>query len=199
LGEKVLTARIHQVNIRFQILIVEGGVNMEDILAGKKILVVDDEPDILETLKELLDMCLIDTAPDFGTAQKFLKQSTYDAAILDIMGVRGYDLLELAQEKGLPTLMLTAHALSPDDLVKSIEGGAHCYLPKDKISDIASYLADVLRSREEGAQKQGNWFVKLKPFFDKRFGAEWREKHKEFWKEFDESYRVSKDEIEEIM
>jgi DNA-binding NtrC family response regulator len=172
---------------------------MEDILTGKKILIVDDEPDILETLKELLDTCLIDTAPDFSTAQKFLKQNTYDAAILDIMGVRGYDLLAIAKENGFPTLMLTAHALSPDDLVKSIEGGAHCYLPKDKISEIASYLTEIFKARDEGIEKQGNWFVKLKPFFDKRFGLEWREKHKEFWKEFDETYRVSKEEIEKLM
>ena len=172
---------------------------MEDILAGKKILIVDDEPDILETLKELLDMCLIDTAPDFNTAQKFLKQSAYDAVILDIMGVRGYDLLAIAKESGFPTLMLTAHALSPDDLVKSIEGGAQCYLPKDKISEIASYLAEILEVSEEGIEKHANWFVKLKPFFDKRFGQEWREKHKAFWKEFDETYRVSKEELEKFI
>ena len=41
-----------------------------DILKDKKILIVDDEPDILETLVELLDMCLIDSAPDFETAKK---------------------------------------------------------------------------------------------------------------------------------
>ncbi|NIV98732.1 response regulator receiver protein, partial [Candidatus Saccharibacteria bacterium] len=34
----------------------------DDILKGKKILVVDDEPDILETLEELLDECDIETA-----------------------------------------------------------------------------------------------------------------------------------------
>ena len=172
---------------------------MEDILVGKKILIVDDEPDVLETLRELLDMCLIDTAPNFSTAQKFLEQNAYDATILDIMGVRGYDLLELASGKGFPAIMLTAHALTSDDLVKSIKGGAQCYLPKDKISEIPSYLADVLKAKEEGIGKQGKWFATLKPFFDKRFGAEWREKHKEFWKEFDETYRVAKDEIEKVM
>ena len=83
-----------------------------EILKGKKILIVDDEPDILETLEELLDICIIDTAPDFETAKKFLDKNSYDVAILDIMGVRGYDLLELANEKGIPALMLTAHALS---------------------------------------------------------------------------------------
>ena len=32
----------------------------EEILKDKRILIVDDEPDILETLEELLDVCLID-------------------------------------------------------------------------------------------------------------------------------------------
>jgi CheY-like chemotaxis protein len=107
----------------------KGGVKMAEILKDKRILIVDDEPDILETLKELLDVCIIDTAPNFETAQKFLKNDTYDAAILDIMGVDGYDLLELTTKKGIPTIMLTAHALSADNLVKSIKEGARSYLP----------------------------------------------------------------------
>ena len=59
-----------------------------DILNVKRILIVDDEPDILETLEDLLDMCLIDSAPDFESAKKFLDKNPYDAAVLDIMGVR---------------------------------------------------------------------------------------------------------------
>jgi DNA-binding response OmpR family regulator len=172
---------------------------MEEILKGKRILIVDDEPDILETLEEILDMCFVDTAPNYETAKKFLSKNTYDAAILDIMGVRGYDLLKLTKEKNVPALMLTAHALSPDNLVKSIKGGAQSYVPKDKISDITIFLADILRSREKGIEKQGTWFAKLKPFFDKKFGSGWRKEHKEFWKDFDETYHVSKEDVEKLM
>ena len=35
------------------------------LLKGKKILIVDDEPDVLDQLIELLDMCRIDTASSF--------------------------------------------------------------------------------------------------------------------------------------
>ncbi len=66
-----------------------------DILKNKRLLIVDDEPDVLETLLDVLDMCVIDSAPSFETALKFLKKNTYDAAIFDIMGVRGLDLLTL--------------------------------------------------------------------------------------------------------
>lgn len=169
------------------------------ILDGKKILIVDDEPDVLETLEEMLDMCLIDKAPNFETARKFLNKNTYDAAILDIMGVRGYDLLELATDKDIPALMLTAHALSPDNLVKSIRKGAQSYVPKDKISEIAAYLAEVIAVKQAGAEKKGKWFAKLKPFFDRKFGPGWREKDKAFWDDFEKSFRVSKEEISDLM
>ncbi len=172
---------------------------MEEMLRGKRVLIVDDEPDILETLEELLDVCLIDKAPNFETAKKFLDKIPYDAAILDIMGVRGYDLLKLCREKRVPALMLTAHALSPDNLIKSIKGGALAYIPKDRITDIGTFLAEMLQARQEGAQKQGRWFAALKPFFDKKFGLQWREKDREFWKEFDRTYRVGRKELDDIL
>ncbi len=174
-------------------------MEIQDILKDKRILIVDDEPDILETLEELLDMCLVDKAPDFETAKKFLDKYPYDAAILDIMGVRGYDLLQLANEKGIPAIMLTAHALSPDNLVKSIKEGARAYVPKDKISDIAVYLAEMLNAQNRGIKKYRGWFKRLKPFFDKKFGPDWQEKDKDFWKAFDESYAVSKDELDAMI
>jgi len=175
------------------------GVKMENILEGKRILIVDDEPDILETVTDLLDMCVNDTAPSFETARKFLNKNTYDAAILDIMGVQGYELLKITTQKGIPSLMLTAHALSPDYLVKSIREGAYAYIPKEKIKDIAVYLADILKAGEKGIKKQGTWFARLKKFFDDKFGPGWKEEHKEFWQEFDKNYIVSKEDIEEIL
>ena len=172
---------------------------MENILDGKRILIVDDEPDILETLVEILDMCLVDSAPNFETAQKFLNKNRYDLAILDIMGVRGYELLEIANEKNIPALMLTAHAVSPDNLVKSIKGGARSYIPKDKISEITVYIADILKSREKEGERGTDWFEKLEPYFDKKFGEGWKEKDREFWDVYDRKYRAGKDEIEGML
>ena len=150
---------------------------MTETLKGKKILIVDDEPDVLETLCELLDMCVIDYARNFETAERLLKENTYDAAVLDIMGVKGYDLLQLARIRDLPALMLTAHALSPDHLVKSIKGGAFSYIPKDEMIDIAIYLDDAIQAKLKGGRKSQNWFLKLSSIFDKKFGSDWRIKH----------------------
>jgi DNA-binding NtrC family response regulator len=172
---------------------------MKDVLEGKKILIVDDEPDILETLVEILDTCSVDTAPNFETALKFIDKNKYDLAILDIMGVRGYDLLKIANQKGIPSLMLTAHAVSPDNLVKSIKGGALSYVPKDKIAEIHDYIIEVFDGIEHGEEKQAEWFDKLEPFFDTKFGNGWKEKHKEFWNDFDRKYRPSKEELESML
>ena len=155
---------------------------MTETLKGKKILIVDDEPDVLEALCELLNMCEIDCARNFETAEKLLNENSYDAAILDIMGVKGYDLLELAKDRDLPALMLTAHAFSPDHLVKSMIRGAFSYIPKVEMVDIATYLDDAIQAKLKDDRKSQIWFRKLKPIFDKKFGPDWLTKYKKDYK-----------------
>jgi CheY-like chemotaxis protein len=162
-----------------------GAMNTQRILENKKVLVVDDEPDILETLEELLYMCSVDTAATFGEAIDLLKNNTYDIAVLDIMGVKGYDLLDVTNRLNIPSLMLTAHALTPDNLKQSIEQGADAYVPKDKLADIPLYVADVLTARKEGKNSPVTWFSLLKPMFDKLFGEGWRKTDRDFWDKYD--------------
>lgn len=153
-------------------------------LAGRKILIVDDEPDVLESLGELLSDCLIDKASNFSEAKRLLNKNVYDAAIFDIMGVRGYDLLEIANKKKIPAIMLTAHALSAEDMARSIKGGAQVYVPKERINEIPASLAEILTSREDGRQGDKEWVTRLKPYFDRKFGPDWQEKDKAFWDGF---------------
>ncbi len=172
---------------------------VDEILRGKRVLIVDDEPDVLETIEELLSQCLIDKAPSFETGRKFLNKNPYDVAIFDIMGVRGYELLRMAAEKGIPAIMLTAHALSPANLVKSIKEGAHCYVPKDKLPEIAFFVKDILQSRQTEGKRPSRWFIRLSPFFDRHFGAGWRDKDRKFWEDFDAQNIISKKDMEEIL
>ncbi len=173
-------------------------MDTQDILENKKILVVDDEPDILETLKELLYMCSVDTAATFEEAVAHLKKNTYDIAVLDIMGVKGYDLLKITSKIDIPSLMLTAHALTPDNLKQSIEQQADAYVPKDKLVDISLYIADILTARKQGKKIHVTWFSLLKPVFDKIFGEGWRKKDRDFWDEFDEKQIASRDDIQKM-
>ena len=56
-------------------------------LKDKAVLVVDDEPDILHTIEEMLDMCQVHKAADYNTAVQHLLGYTYDIVILDIQRV----------------------------------------------------------------------------------------------------------------
>lgn len=156
-----------------------------DILKDKRVLVVDDEPDILRTIEELLNMCQIRTANDFETARDLLGKNNFDAAILDIMGVKGYDLLKITRDMGIPTLMLTAHALNKDNFVKSIENGAEAYIPKDRMSEIGTFLSDIIEEQKGKGGKKNRWFSRLENFFDENFGADWKkDADSEFWKKY---------------
>ena len=151
------------------------------ILKGKIVLIVDDEEDILYTLVELLDMCKIDTASPFEQAKELLEKNYYDIAVLDIMGVKGYELLDIANRREVPALMLTAHALTKEDLKKSVHKGASFYAPKDEINRIALFLADVLEARDKKKNVWAKWYERLSGFCDKRFGPNWRDQDPEFW------------------
>ena len=71
-----------------------GTVMQESILNGKRILVVDDEPDVLSVLKVFLGAgpkSKLEKATTYEEAAKKLEFQTYDLVILDIMGVRGFN------------------------------------------------------------------------------------------------------------
>jgi CheY-like chemotaxis protein len=163
-----------------------GAMSSDSHLKDKVVLVVDDEPDVLETVEEELDMCLIHKATDYDTALQYLLSYTYDIVILDIMGVNGFELLRNAVSRGFPTVMLTAHALSPESLKKSIKLGAVSFLPKEKIPQLKSFLEDVVLGG--GKPVWQKLFDKLGGYFDKRFGPDWKKRDK-FFQEFEEQLK----------
>ena len=154
------------------------------MLEGKKILLVDDEPDVLDTLDELLPMCKVVKASNFKDAKDYLETRYFDMAILDIMGVDGFALLEIATHRNVPAVMLTAHALSPENIVKSYQEGAVSYLPKEEMVNIASILEDILKAKEQGKNPWTKWYSKMASFFEKKFGPGWQKEDKEFWEKF---------------
>jgi CheY-like chemotaxis protein len=164
----------------------------ESFLKGLHILAVDDEEDILETIIEILDESRVDTAREYQSASQKIKERKYDLAILDIMGVDGLKLLEETVARGIPSVMLTAHAISPETLMESIQKGAISYLPKEKLADLDDLLGDLLGAYHRGEPPWKLLFDKLGDFFDKRFGSEWKARDHEFWSEFSRSFQVGK-------
>ncbi len=162
-----------------------------NLLDGKKILAVDDETDILEVLEELLSMCDVVKASTFEQARDLLESQDFDIAILDIMGVDGYALLDIATKRKITAVMLTAHAFTPDNLVKSIKEGAASYLPKEELPNITTFLNDVLEAKNKGENTWGPWQERLPTsFFEKRWGAAWQDTDKDFWERFRASIKA---------
>jgi len=141
------------------------------ILNGKKILAVDDEPDVLEVLQEEIlgacPDCTFDKATTYEEADRMLKAQAYDVVILDIMGVRGFDLLDTAVGKNLKVAMLTAHALNPEALKRSFDMMARAYLPKEKLGEVVPFLENMLKT--EYLPGWRNLLGELGGFFTEKF------------------------------
>ena len=153
----------------------------EKILTGKRVLIVDDEEDILDQLMDILTMCNVDRASTFEEAKELLENNFYHIAVLDIMGVHGYELLEIANRKRTPALMLTAHAFTPDNIVRSIREGAASYVPKEELSRIEDFLNDIFVAQERGESPWLSWQKRLPgSYFETRFGAAWKAADKAF-------------------
>ena len=158
----------------------------DSILNGKRILAVDDEPDVLTVLEEEIlgaaPKCKFQKAVTYEEAAKKLESQAYDIVILDIMGVRGFDLLDLAVRRNLKVVMLTAHALSPEALKRSFEMKARAYLPKEKLGEVVPFLEDVLKYEYLPGWKR--LLEQLKGFFDSKFDSDWEKKTGLLWQEW---------------
>ena len=147
------------------------------LIEVKRVLAVDDEPDVLATLEEEImnafPTCIVEKASTYEEANRLLLSYEYDAVVLDIMGVRGFDLLRTAAGRNFKVAMLTAHALSPEALKESHRLGARAYIPKDKLGQIVPFINDML----EYDFKTG-WerlLERLESYFAARFPKDWAE------------------------
>jgi len=164
----------------------------ESSLNGKAILAVDDEPDVLEVLEEEIreacPTCSFDKASTSEEASQKLASNTYDLVILDVMGVRGFDLLGQAVLKKLPVAMLTAHALNPEVLRRSFQMGAKACITKEELGEIVFILENVLTYEYLPGWKRH--LIKYEGFFRAR-GTDWKKTDEEFWKGFTEKSKRS--------
>ena len=159
-------------------------------LTGLRILAVDDEPDILETIVDVLDGTTVDCAKSYEEALAKLKaqaggtRAHYDLAVLDIMGVDGMALLQQTVGRGIPTVMLTAHALNPQSLKASIVDGALSYLPKEELANLAEHIDDVIEAIEKNQPPWKRVFSRLGKAFDQTFGSGWELEDPDFWSKY---------------
>jgi DNA-binding NtrC family response regulator len=143
------------------------------ILEGKRILVVDDEPDVLETVTDLLDSSKIVAVETFDAARERIATKAFDLVILDIMGVNGFALLEACRASKLPAAMLTAHAINLESINVAIKLGAVSFLPKEELQRLPVLVAEILEDLEKGQTHWARLFQRLGPFFREKLGELW--------------------------
>lgn len=142
---------------------------------GSKVLVVEDEPVLLETLEYNLTRqgYQVYTASDGPAAVQVARQERPDLILLDVMlpGLDGFEVCRiLRQEMNVPILMLTARAEEIDKVV-GLEVGADDYLTKpfsmrELLARVKALLRRVRLMRKELASGQDTTGAETMAFGD---------------------------------
>ena len=148
------------------------------ILEGKRILVVDDEPDILETVAEVLAPAQVVAIGTFDEARERIATETFDLVILDIMGVNGFALLDACHVRRQPAAMLTAHAVNVESLNLAVKLRAVSFLPKEQLNQLPEIVAEILEDLAKGQTHWKRLFQRLGPYFKEKLGVLWEDDDK---------------------
>lgn len=149
-----------------------------EVRKTKRLLVVDDEQDVLEIVTEVLEDYEVVTASDFDSARKCIGHDDFDLVILDIMGVNGFALLEACRTRKLPAAMLTARAVNVESVNLAIRLGAVSFLPKEELRRLPELVTEILDGLQQGKTHWSKLFERLGPFFREKLGIFWKELEK---------------------
>src|ERR1700730_4413555 len=110
-------------------------MNVTAASARAVVLIVDDEPDLLELVSLTLSRMNLETrtAPDVGTARRLLKTEQFDLCLTDMRlpDGDGLDLVAWIQENraSLPVAVITAHG-NVESAVRALKLGAFDFVSK---------------------------------------------------------------------
>jgi len=143
-------------------------------MENKKILIVDDEPDIVTLVSYNLkkEGFAVESVSDGGEALDIIKKRDFDLVILDLMlpGLHGMEICRIlrsnAKTAHLPIIMLTARG-EEADRIKGLETGADDYLtkpfsPRELIARIKAVL------RRSGERKTPEQIIRFKDLVIRR-------------------------------
>ena len=121
-------------------------------MAGERIVVVDDEPEIVELLRDILeaDGYVVDAAPNASTALQLIRDNIYDVALLDFNlpdmdGVMlHHQIRQMDAELAACTIFMSGLVQSDDNLGYYIsQSGGFLAKPFD-IGDVLRQVRTVL-------------------------------------------------------
>jgi DNA-binding response OmpR family regulator len=160
---------------------------------SRKILIVEDEPNIGRGLKDNLEFegYQIDLAADGAAGLNLILTNHYDLILLDVMmpEMSGFDVCKKAREKGIevPIILLTAKS-EEFDKVLGLELGADDYITKPfSLRELLARIKAVLRRgivTEDGKTREefviGKLNVNFSTFVAADSGGPVKMSHKEF-------------------
>lgn len=124
-----------------------------------KILIVEDEVDILNSVREFLEreQFLVETAENYHEALDKALMYHYDCILLDVMlpGGSGLDILREMSAQGMkqPVLILSAKG-SVEDKVAGLEIGADDYLAKPfHFSELLARVKSIIRRHHQNGDQ----------------------------------------------
>ncbi|MGD8697562.1 MAG: response regulator, partial [Gammaproteobacteria bacterium] len=130
-------------------------------MAHARVLVIDDEPDILDLLSMTLKRMDLDpdTAADLGEAKKKLLASRFDLCLTDMKlpDGDGLDLVEWMQTHApsVPVAVITAHG-NVEAAVRALKLGAFDFVSKPvRVGDLRKMVQTALRLDGSGARTAG--------------------------------------------
>jgi CheY-like chemotaxis protein len=134
-------------------------------MRGLRILIVDDEPAVLEALALILrgEGCEVVKCRSVPRALAALRRGRWDAVVSDIAmpGDDGYTFMRRLRDQDtlgrrhIPSIALTAHA-RPQDELRAIEAGFDVHLPKPvEAEDLVGAIADIVERRAVGMPGSG--------------------------------------------
>ena len=118
----------------------------KNLLIGREVLLVEKNPDLLDTMEEWLDMCLIHKANDCDSAMQYLLGYTYDFVVLGMEGRDLRELLEICVMRKFPTVVLVPSSIPPEALKTYTNLETLYFHPKEKVTEISGFLEDILLS-----------------------------------------------------
>jgi two-component system OmpR family response regulator len=128
--------------------------------AEARLLVVDDEPNILELLSASLRFAGFDvaTAPDGQQALQLVESFQPDLVVLDVMmpGIDGFEVMRRMRERqqAMPVLFLTARDAT-EDKVTGLTSGGDDYITKPfSLEEVVARIRAVLRRTEDGDSRK---------------------------------------------
>jgi CheY-like chemotaxis protein len=140
------------------------------ILEGKRILVVDNEREVLGMVAEALATSEVVTVGNVDEARPLIATESFDLAILDTVGANGCDLLKDCHANKLPAAMLTTRRIEVTTLNLALKRGAMSFFPKDELKLLPETVAELLERVEKGK----TYWAKLFRFFGSVFKETWR-------------------------